>query len=85
MLYYDRVDVYERIDVNKTKKSKKQNICHYWYFLNKGFIFQPYVQSRYHDLLMMSMNLSDVCISNIKGADNCCIINEISKDVNAKY
>ena len=85
MLYYDRVDVSKRIDVNKTKKSKKQNICHYWYFLNKGFNFQPYVQNRCHDLLMMSMNLSDVCISNIKGADNRCIINEISKDVNAKY
>ena len=85
MLYYDRVDVSERIDVNKTKKSKKQNICHYWYFLNKWFNFQPYVQNRCHDLLMMSMNLSDVCISNIKGADNRCIINEISKDVNAKY
>ena len=35
MLYYDRIDVSEGIDVNKTSESKKCNICHYWYFLNK--------------------------------------------------
>ena len=38
MLYYDRIDVSEEIDVNKTRESKQCNICHYWYFLNKGFL-----------------------------------------------
>ena len=28
---------------------------------------------------MMSMNLSDIAILNIKGADYCCIISRISK------
>ena len=32
MLYYDRIDVSEGTDVNKTTASKKCNICHYWYF-----------------------------------------------------
>ena len=32
-----------------------------------------------HDLLMMSMNLSDIAILNIKSADYCCIISGISK------
>ena len=36
MLFYDRIDVSEGIDVNKTSKSKEFYICHYWYFLNKG-------------------------------------------------
>ena len=36
MLEYDRIDVSEGIDVNKTNASKKCDICHYWYFLNKG-------------------------------------------------
>ena len=31
MLYFDRTDVYERIDVNKTSKSKEYDICHCWY------------------------------------------------------
>ena len=34
MLYYDRIDGSERIDVNKTCKSKECDICHYWCFLN---------------------------------------------------
>ena len=31
MLYFDRIDVSEGIDVNKTSESKECNICHYWY------------------------------------------------------
>ena len=79
MLYYDRVDISERIDVNNTSKSKVCNICHYRYFLNKGFKFQRNVCNRCHDLLMMSMNLSDVAILDIKNADYRCIISGISK------
>ena len=32
MLYFDRTDVSEDTDVNKTSKSKECDICHYWYF-----------------------------------------------------
>ena len=32
MLYYDRTDVSEGIDVNKTSASKECIICLYWYF-----------------------------------------------------
>ena len=34
MLYFDRNDVSEGTDINKTSKSKEFNNCHYWYFLN---------------------------------------------------
>ena len=33
------------------------NICNYWYFLDKGFKFHPYICNGCHDVLMMSMNL----------------------------
>ena len=80
ILYYDRIDVSEGIDINKTSKSKECDIFHYWYFLNKGQKFQPYVCKKYHDLLMMSMNLRDIAILNIKGlTDYCSIISRISK------
>ena len=72
-LYFDRIDVSEGTDVNNTSASKVCDICCYWYFLNKGFKFQPNVCIRCHDLLMMSMNLSDIAILNIKGSDYCCI------------
>ena len=58
MLYYDRIDVSEGIDVNKTSVSKECDICHYWYFLNYSFKFKPNVCNRYHDLLMMSSTLA---------------------------
>ena len=80
MLYYDRFDVSEGIDVNKTSASKECDICHYWYFLNYSFKFQPNVCNRCHDLLMMSVNLSNIVILNIKGSDYCCIISLISKN-----
>ena len=79
MLYYDRIHVSEEIDINKISASKEYDICHCWYFLDKGFKFQPYGCNRCHDLLMMSMNLSDIAILNIKSAGYCCIISIISK------
>ena len=80
MLYYDRIDVSEEIYVNKTSASKECDIYHYWYFLNYSFKFQPNVCNRCHDLLMMSVNLSNIAILNIKGSDYCCIISLISKN-----
>ena len=66
---YNRIDVSEGIDVNKTSGAEECDICNYWYFLNKGFKIQPNVCNRNHDLLMMSMNCSSIFILNIKNAD----------------
>ena len=62
MVYYDRIDVFEDVNVNKISASKECNICHYWYFMTTGFTFQPNVCNEYHDALMMSMNLSNIAI-----------------------
>ena len=80
MLYYDRINVSEGSDVNKTNASKECDICHYWYFLNYSFKFQPDAFNRCHDLLMMSVNLSDIVILSNKGSDYRCIISLISKN-----
>ena len=80
MLYYDRIDVSEGIDVKKTSVSKECDICHYWYFLNYSFKFQPIVCNICHDLLVMSVNLSNIAILNFKGSDYRCIISLISKN-----
>ena len=80
MLYFNRIDVSEGIDVNKTSSAKECDICHYWYLLNYTCKFQPNACNRYHDSLMMSMNLSDIAILNIKGSDYRCIISLISKN-----
>ena len=31
MLKYDKIDITERIDVDKTNKSTECMFCHYWY------------------------------------------------------
>ena len=80
MLYFDRIDVSEWIDVNKTSKSIECNIFHYWYSLKKDFKFQLNVCNRCHDLLTMSVNISDIAAFNIKDSDYCCIISRISKN-----
>ena len=49
MLYFDTVEVSEGIDVNKTIASKECDICHYCYFLNYSFKFQPNVCNISHD------------------------------------
>ena len=80
MIYYDRIDVSGGIDVNKTSAPKECDVCHYWYFLNCSFKFQPNDCSRCHILLMMSINVNDVAILNIKSSDYCCINSLISKN-----
>ena len=46
---------------------------------DEGFQFQLDVCNLCRDVLMMSMNLSDIASLNIHDADNCCIISGISK------
>ena len=80
MLSIDRIDVSKGIDVNKTSASKECNICLYWYLLSFSFKFHPNICNWCHDLLMTSVNLSDIAILNIKGSDYCSIIILISKN-----
>ena len=61
------------------KQVQECHICHYWYFLNVSFKSQSNVCNRCQDLLMMSMNLSDIAILNIKDSDYRYIISLSSK------
>ena len=51
MLEYDRIDISEGIDVNKTSASKECDICHYWYFKDIGFKYEPYLCNGCLDLI----------------------------------
>ena len=69
MLEYDRTDISEGIDINKTNASKECDICHYWYFLDKGFKYVLYLCNDCHDLMQKAMKFNDVAIVFIKGND----------------
>ena len=63
---------------------QKSDICHYLFFLNYSFKFQPNACNRCHDLFMMSMNLSDISILNTNVFYYFCIINLISNTESRK-
>ena len=69
MLEYDRIDISEGIDMDKTKKSKECDICHYWYFLDKNFNYEPYLCNGCYDLMQKAMNFNEVAIVSLKGND----------------
>ena len=68
MLEYDRIDISEGIDFNKTNASKECDICHYWYFLDKGFKYEPNLCNACHGLMQKAMNFNDVAIVCVKGS-----------------
>ena len=43
MLRYQKIDISERIDINKTNASKECEVCHYWFFKDIGFEFEEHV------------------------------------------
>ena len=63
-----------------TSELKECDICYYWYFSDKGCKFQPNVCNGCCNLLMMSINFSDIAVLNIKCSNYRCIISGISKN-----
>ena len=47
MLRYQKIDISEGININKTNASKECEVCHYWLFKDIGFKF---VCNKCHDL-----------------------------------
>ena len=67
MLEYDRIDISEEIDVNKTSLSKECDICHYLYFKDIGFNYEKYLCNGCHDLMQKTMSFNNVTIVYVKG------------------
>ena len=62
MLEYDRIDISEGVDVNKTSLSKECDICHYWYFKSICFKYET------HDLMQQAMSFNNVAVVYVKGS-----------------
>ena len=67
MIEYERIDISEGIDVNKTNLSKECDISHYWYFKDIGFKHEPYLCNGCHDLIQKAMGFNNIAIVYIKG------------------
>ena len=68
MLEDDRTDISEGINVNKTSLSNECDICHYLYFKNIGFKYEPYLCNGCHDLMQKAMSFNNVAIVYVKGS-----------------
>ena len=68
MLEYERMDISEGIDVNKTNFSKECDICHYWYFKDISFKYEQYLCNGCHDLMQKAMSFNNIAIVYVKGS-----------------
>ena len=68
MLEYDRIDISEGIDVNKTNLSKECDICHYWYFKDIGSKYETYLCNGCHDLMQKAVSFNNIAIVYVNGS-----------------
>ena len=84
MSRYQKIDISEGIDINKTNASNECELCHYWFFKDTGFKFEEHVCNKCHDLVTIVYSLKDIAILNAKGATFRCILIDISKNEGLK-
>ena len=66
MLEHEIIDISEGIHVNKKKLSKECDICHYWYFKDIGFKYEPYLCNGSCDLMQKAVGFNNIAIVYIK-------------------
>ena len=84
MLRYEKTDVSEGIDVNKTSASKECELCHYWFFKDIGFKFEERVCNKCRDLLTMVYSLKNIAVLSAKGVIFRCILMAVRKNEGLK-
>ena len=66
MLKYDKIDITEGIDIDKTNKSRECMFCHYWYYLNKNFSYGPFTCDGCYNIVQKSIDFKDIAIIYVK-------------------
>ena len=85
MLKYEKFDISEGIDVNKTSASKESELCHYWFFKDIEYKFEEHICNRCHDLLTMAYSLKNIAILSSEGATFRCVLMGVSKNEGLKW
>ena len=68
MIRFQKIDISEGIDTNKTNASKECELFHYCFFKDIGFKFEEHVCNKCRGLLTIAYSLKDIAILNAKGA-----------------
>ena len=67
MLEYDRMEISEGIDIEKTNKSKECMLSHHWYFLHMNFSYGPYLCDGCYNMTQKSIDPKNIDIVYVKG------------------
>ena len=79
MLKYDKIDITEGIDLDKSNKSKKCMFYHYWYYLNKSFSYGPFTCDGCHNIVQRSTDFKNIAIVHVKKSVYRVYFKDISK------
>ena len=66
MLVYERIDISDGIDVDKSDNSKECKLCHYWYFLDKNFSYGPFLCDGCCNMMQKCSKLKNIAIVRVK-------------------
>ena len=66
MIEYERINISEGVDLNKTNKSKECMIYHCWYFLHKNFSYGPYLCDGCFNIMQKSIDSKILILFTLK-------------------
>ena len=68
MLEYDKIGIYERIDIKKCKETSREcNLCKFYYLLDKNFNDGPYLCNGCSDMSLKAVSIKNLAIVNHNG------------------
>ena len=71
MLEYDRINIFEGIDINKCEETSREcSLCKFYYFLDKNFKYGPYLCDGCYDMSMKTVRSQNLTIINHNGNDH---------------
>ena len=70
-MYYDKILKTEGIDGRSTGLgiSRECEICYFYFFKDRNFLYQPYVCNGCHDVSLRVVVLTDIKIITVEGLD----------------
>ena len=63
---YEKINISDGIDADKSDKSKECMLYHYWYFLDKNFSYGPCICDRCYNMMQKCNKLKSISVIHIK-------------------
>ena len=68
MLEYDKISIFEGIDINKCEETSREcSLCKFYYFLDQNFKYGPYLCDGCYNMSMKVVSTQNLTIINHNG------------------